>query len=102
MGFDLAIGTSGSEKLNDSLGEVHDSDLYLCECSDPLCASTVRLTRREYDAVRSDGRTFALKPDHEDPEFDILTSERVRYSVVTTLPGTPTEIARRWDPRDAN
>lgn len=87
------------EKLNDSMGEARPNDLYVCECSDGGCTSTVRLTRLEYEAVRADGRTFALRRNHEDPQFDLLMDEYVRYSIVAKLPGEPAEIALGANPR---
>jgi hypothetical protein len=87
------------EAANDSLGDAHELDTYHCECSDGDCSSTVDLKRSEYEAVRADGRTFALMRDHEDPEFDRLVEERDRYSIVMKLPGLPARIALRSDPR---
>src|SRR3990172_504321 len=79
------LTNESTEAANDRLGEAHDMDSYVCECSDANCTSTVSLTRSEYEAVRADGRTFALKLDHEDPEFDRLVAEYTRYSIVAML-----------------
>jgi hypothetical protein len=31
----------------------HPMETYLCECSDRTCAEPIRLTRREYESIRS-------------------------------------------------
>jgi hypothetical protein len=87
------------EAAHDSFGEDNDMDRYLCECSDVSCASTVTLTRPEYEAVRAKGHTFAIMLHHENPEIDSLLVEYPRYSLVAKLPGTPASIAYASDPR---
>ena len=37
----------------------------LCECADPRCTTVVRVTPRQYEAVRSDSRWFLNAPGHE-------------------------------------
>ena len=87
------------EAAHDSFGEDSDMDRYLCECSDAGCASTVTLTRPEYEAVRAKGHTFAIMLHHENPEIDALLAEFPRYSLVAKLPGVPASIANASDPR---
>lgn len=87
------------EAANDSLGEAHPTDRYLCECSDGSCTSIVTLTRAEYEIVRSDGVQFAITIDHENPEVDGIRFEYPRYSVVAKLPGESARFAVETDPR---
>ena len=87
------------EASNDSFGEHHAMDRYLCECSDGTCTSTVSLTRDEYESVRSDGVQFAITVDHESPEFDGIRHEYPRYTIVAKLPGDPARTAIETDPR---
>jgi hypothetical protein len=87
------------EAANDSFGEGHPMDRYLCECSDASCTSTLSMTRDEYEIVRSDGVQFAIMVDHESPELDGVRNEYVRYSIVAKLPGDPARTAVRTDPR---
>jgi hypothetical protein len=87
------------QAAHDSFGEESEMDRYLCECSDLSCASTVSLTRPEYEAVRADGHTFAIMQHHENPEIDALLIEHPRYSIVAKLPGVPATIAYASDPR---
>jgi hypothetical protein len=37
----------------------------LCECADPLCHDLLRLTPRQYEAVRANPRWFVSAPGHE-------------------------------------
>ena len=37
----------------------------LCECADPHCTTVLRVTPRQYEAVRSDPRWFLSAPGHE-------------------------------------
>jgi hypothetical protein len=87
------------EAANDSFGEHHSMDRYLCECSDSTCTSTVSLTRDEYESVRSDGLQFAIRVDHESPELDGVRQEYPRYAIVAKLPGDPARTAIETDPR---
>jgi hypothetical protein len=87
------------QAAHDSFGEDNPMDRYLCECSDANCASTVTLTRPEYESVRADGNTFAVMLHHENPEIDSLIAEYARYSLVAKLPGMPSNIAYAADPR---
>ena len=56
---------------------------------------------RSTEDVRSDGRTFAIATNHEDPELDRLVVEHAGYSIVAMLPGEPAQIALDSDPRKA-
>jgi hypothetical protein len=87
------------EEANDSFGDAHPMDRYLCECSDVSCTSTVSMTRAEYEIVRSDGVQFAITVDHEDPELEGVRVEYPRYSIVAKLPGDPARTAIATDPR---
>jgi hypothetical protein len=81
------------------LGLDRPIDAYLCECSDRLCSDPIRLTRAEYEGIRSVGVRFAIAVDHENPEIDRLLSENERFAVVEKFYGAPARIARDSDPR---
>jgi hypothetical protein len=74
-------------------------DAYLCECSDRRCTDPIRLTRAEYDAVRSVSVRFAIALNHENPEIDSLVEENARFATVDKFYGAPGRIARSSDPR---
>ena len=52
------------EDVNQDLDSDSPSD-FLCECGDDNCTAPVSLTRREYEAVRSDPTHFVIAPGHE-------------------------------------
>ncbi len=37
---------------------------FLCECASPRCVAELRLTAREYEAVRASSRRFMLTPGY--------------------------------------
>jgi hypothetical protein len=75
------------------------TEVYVCECSDPLCSVRISLTRPEYEAVRGYPTRFAIATDHENPEVDQLVSEGGRYTVVQKVAGSAARIARETDRR---
>ena len=74
-------------------------DTYVCECGDAGCSAPIRLTRSEYEAIRSEPTRFALALNHENPEIDSLITENERFATIEKSFGTPSRIARASDPR---
>ncbi len=56
--------------------------LFVCECSDPECTSSIRLTTAEYEAVRSEDDRFVLLRGHENTELERVIEEHDAYVVV--------------------
>src|SRR3954447_2612277 len=52
------------EQHLDELSLLEGRSPFLCECDDPLCAEPVRLTAREYEAIRAHSRRFVLTAGH--------------------------------------
>jgi hypothetical protein len=84
------------ESNESSVGEV---DPFVCECSDLACTSTLALTHVEYEEVRSDGTHFAIATNHENPDLDVLLSQRIGFAIIRKLPGMPSRLATAADPR---
>lgn len=74
-------------------------DTYLCECGDALCSDPIRLTRSEYEGIRSEATRFALALNHENPEIDSVITENERFATIEKSFGAPSRIARESDPR---
>jgi hypothetical protein len=72
---------------------------YLCECGDAGCSDPVRLTRSEYEGIRSEPTRFALALNHENPEIDSVITENERFATIEKSFGLPMRIARASDPR---
>ena len=74
-------------------------DTYLCECEDAGCSDPIRLTRSEYEGIRSEPTRFALALNHENPVTDSVVSENERFATVDKFYGAGMRIARASDPR---
>jgi hypothetical protein len=77
--------------------------IFICECGELECTETIRLTLREYEAVRSDPNTFALVPGHEDAATEAVTvavvAKNERFTVVEKRPEYR-DITEGTDPRE--
>jgi hypothetical protein len=74
-------------------------DTYLCECGDARCSDPIRLTRSEYEGIRSEPTRFALALNHENPEIDSVITENERFATIEKSFGAASRIARASDPR---
>jgi hypothetical protein len=71
--------------------------VFLCECDDIECRAVLRLTREEYEEVRSEPNRFVVAPGHEDEGSEVvLTTDR--YQVIEKS-GRAGSVAERLDPR---
>jgi hypothetical protein len=89
------------EAVNDSLSVGSDLDAnieFFCECGAVGCASTIRLTRAEYEAVRAHPRRFVVLPGHGRPDVDRVVETRDGYAVVEIF-GEAAEVAESSNPR---
>lgn len=55
---------------------------YVCECADPGCADTLRLTAAEYAAVRAGEGQFVVAPGHVVPELEEIVAAAADHVVV--------------------
>lgn len=85
----IARNESAFRALNESLeASVHrgrpavEQAGFVCECGDPDCDSTIRMSLTEYEAVRADAQLFALVPGHEAPDAEDVVDDRSGYRVV--------------------
>ena len=72
---------------------------FVCECGDGDCAQPIQLTHAEYESVRSVSNRFAVAPNHENPESEVVVRECARFAVVDKLEGWGLRISRATDPR---
>jgi hypothetical protein len=70
----------------------------VCECGDEDCTQALRLTARDYEAVRSDEAEFIVAPGHELIEVEDVVTEHAGWSVVRKR-GEAAVIAAESDPR---
>ena len=73
---------------------------YLCECTDVACTTVVRLTKHDYEAVRTNSRRFINAPGHERNAhgWARVVEEFDHYSVVEKI-GRAGDIAAQLDTR---
>jgi hypothetical protein len=81
------------------LTDVDQPLAFVCECGRLGCTELIELTVGEYEAVRSSGRRFILKPDHVDADTERVVETREDYVVAEKL-GDAAEVAEQLDPRD--
>jgi hypothetical protein len=71
---------------------------FLCECGRATCAEPIRMTRAEYEQIRSNAVHFAVLPGHERPEVERIHHRTDRFFVIEKLPEEQ-DVARATDPR---
>ena len=74
-------------------------EAYLCECAARPCRERIRLTRAEYEAVRSDSRRFFVVPGHVIPELETVVETFPAYQVIEK-PRALMDLLKVTDPRD--
>jgi len=57
------------------------------------------MTLAEYEAIRAESTHFAVAPQHEQPEIEIVIEQRPSYFVVEKRERDAQEVARETDPR---
>lgn len=55
---------------------------FLCECAEPACLETIRLSIEDYRKARDGGGGFILLPGHDDPHVERVVSRRSGYVLV--------------------
>ena len=93
-----------SREINEWIDESNEGSVglvepFICECSDRACTTTIALTHGEYEEVRSDGTHFAIATNHENPDLDVMLSQRTGFAIIRKLPGMPSRLAISVDPR---
>ena len=74
-------------EVNDCIRDGADLDvaIFMCECGQVDCLSTVALSLEEYKRIRSKHTWFVLKPGHVIPEIARVVSEDGGYVVAERL-----------------
>jgi len=60
---------------------------YMCECADETCTGRVRLTREEYETVRTSPVQFVVLPGHVVDDIETVVQSNERFTVVEKDPG---------------
>jgi hypothetical protein len=87
-------------KINEAIraDPADDRIAFVCECGHLGCNQLIRLSRSEYEAVRSDPRRFATVPGHAIAEVEDVVDRHEHYEILEKRPETA-EVVERTDPR---
>ena len=72
---------------------------FTCECGRADCAEPITMTMVEYEAIRAESTHFAVVPEHEQPEIEVVIERNPTYFVVEKREPDAQEVARKTDPR---
>ena len=88
-------------EVNERLREAMETTTlvdFVCECADVACSERVPMSLDEYERVRAEPKTFAVKAGHVYPDVEWVVNQNDRYSVVEKI-GEAGEAAQTLDPR---
>jgi hypothetical protein len=102
----IAANESRFRDINDRLQQdlqalPHEPDerlSFVCECGLRDCRELIELTFAEYEAVRRDSRTFAIRPGHEIANVEDVIGRTDRYWTIRKHQETH-ELVESRDPR---
>jgi hypothetical protein len=98
----VAMNESTFRRVNEGMEAGQSADgllAFMCECGRLGCNQMMELTRAEYEAVRSNPRTFAVLEGHELPEVEDVVGRTERYLVVEKSGDPEADVVERTDPR---
>ena len=72
---------------------------FACECGRADCAEPIAMTLVEYEAVRAEPTHFAVVPEHEQIDIEIVIERHPTYFVVEKREPDAKKVARETDPR---
>lgn len=87
------------EGLNETFSVLTEKIEFVCECGESSCIERFTMDREQYERLRADPTTFAVKPGHETVDVESVVAEGEGYTVVQKHPGVPATIAETDDPR---
>jgi hypothetical protein len=76
---------SVNERILELEGPQHEYDL-MCECEEESCTRVLRITAKQYEAVRAEHDCFVVLPGHERPTDEIIS--RSDQFVIVCKPST--------------
>jgi hypothetical protein len=87
-----------NEEIHQSNGANGSEVGVVCECGSADCVRVVKVTRNEYEAVRSIPTWFIVAPGHRQNDIERVVLRDERYMVVEKV-GEAGELAEETDPR---
>src|SRR5215210_7838750 len=87
------------EGLNETFSAVSERIEVVCECGQSSCIERFSMSVREYEALRRDPTTFAIRPGHEIADVETVVERGAEYVVVRKHAGEPAKLAANEDAR---
>jgi len=88
------------EEVNEAFGEISGEFLVVCECSNPVCAEQIALSRQTYEETRANPAQFIVRPGHQVADVEEIVATEAEYMVVEKHEGTPAQLAEKTNPRE--
>ena len=98
----MAANEARARLENEQRGDwfaTHGRVLFGCECFEPDCVAMVSLSREEYEHVRSDPTTFAVRPDHVAEDVEGVVARFDSHWVTKKATPDGQRVATELDPR---
>jgi hypothetical protein len=98
----VAMNEATFRKVNEGMEAGQDGSglmSFVCECGRLHCTDLIRLSRAEYEQIRSHPRRFAIADGHEILEAEAIVARNERYLTVEKNEGAEAELAENTDPR---
>ena len=78
-----ALFREATRRVQRASGDGHAPEAeFFCECGDSRCTERIRLTLREYEAIRAMPGRFLVIPSHEGAPYRRVIESNDRFSVV--------------------
>jgi hypothetical protein len=100
----VAQNEATSREINEGIDSAFESEpadaftFVICECGLEKCDQVLRITKAEYERVRSDPRQFVIVRKHLVADVEQVVFEGDGFVVVAKREGTPAEVAVQEDP----
>jgi hypothetical protein len=97
----VAMNEATFRKVNEGMeaGQTGGQMTFVCECGRLGCNKLIKLTRAEYEAVRTNPRRFAIIDGHEVDEVEDVVERAEGYIVVEKRGHPESEVVEDTDPR---
>jgi hypothetical protein len=101
MALNEALARDTNEMVERIAGRWSDFEpmVFRCECARDDCQERIRLTREEYESVRSEGTRFVVVEGHVEPQVERVVGHIREYPLVEKTDPEVREIAEDTDPR---
>jgi hypothetical protein len=97
----LARIEANARQVNEAIeaGTERDQLVCLCECGNLDCGTTLPISRRDYEAVRTSFDRFLIAPGHELPAVESVVEMHPAFAVVEKRDPHARELVKATDPR---